>query len=329
MINANSGLGRRTWLVAVALGLAANGADAADYPTRTVKVVVPFAAAGVTDIVARVVFDKVGRSLNQNFVIDNRPGAGGTIGIDQVVNTPADGYTIVMADPSGSLAANVTLYPKLKYNPLRHLAPIAIFGSTGANLIVPAQSPAKTVQELVALAKQKPGELTFASTGNGTPGHLNGELFSRLAGIKTVHVPYRVVGQAVTDIVADRISFWIAPIPTMLQNVRQGQLRPLAVAGEARSADLPGVPTIKETGIGDFDAGTTYAVFGPAGIPRDIVDKLHAEISKALDDPGVQDKLRNAGVLPKVGSPEDITRMLQQRIPQWADVIQSAGITIN
>jgi tripartite-type tricarboxylate transporter receptor subunit TctC len=329
MINANSGVGRRTWLVAVALGLAANGADAADYPTRTVKVVVPFAAAGVTDIVARVVFDKVGRSLNQNFVIDNRPGAGGTIGIDQVVNTPADGYTIVMADPSGSLAANVTLYPKLKYNPLRHLAPIAIFGSTGANLIVPAQSPAKTVQELVALAKQKPGELTFASTGNGTPGHLNGELFSRLAGIKTVHVPYRVVGQAVTDIVADRISFWIAPIPTMLQNVRQGQLRPLAVAGEARSADLPGVPTIKETGIGDFDAGTTYAVFGPAGIPRDIVDKLHAEIRKALDDPGVQDKLRNAGVLPKAGSPEDITRMLQQRIPQWADVIQSAGITIN
>jgi tripartite-type tricarboxylate transporter receptor subunit TctC len=328
-MSTNSKTGRVAWLTAAALLLATNAAGAADYPTRTVKVVVPFAAAGVTDIVARVVFDKVGRSLNQNFVIDNRPGAGGTIAIDQVVNTPADGYTIIMADPSGSLAANVTLYPKLKYNPLRHLAPIAIFGSTGANLIVPAQSPAKTAQELVALAKQKPGELTFASTGVGTPGHLNGELFSRLAGIKAVHVPYRVVGQAVTDIVANRISFWIAPIPTMLQNVRQGQLRPLAVAGEARSTDLPGVPTIKETGIGDFDAGTTYAVFGPAGTPREIVNQLHSEIRKALDDQEVQDKLRRAGVSPKPGTPEDITRMLQQRIPQWAEVIQSAGIKID
>ena len=317
----------RAWLAAAVLGLAADAA-AADYPSRTVKVVVPFAAAGVTDVVARVVFDKVGRALNQSFVMDNRPGAGGTIAIEQAASAPADGYTIVMADPSGSLPANVTLYPRLTFNPLRDLTPIAIFGTTGANLLVPAQSPAKTAQELVGMAKEKPGELTFASTGIGTPGHLNGELFSRLAAITTVHVPYRVVGQAVTDIVAGRISFWIAPIPTMLQNVRQGQLRPLAVAGEARSADLPGVPTVKETGIGDFDAGATYAVFAPAGTPKEIVHKLHSEIGRALDDPEVQEKLRKAGVSPKIGTPEDITRMLQQRIPQWADVIKSAGIRI-
>jgi len=328
-MNANSGIGRRAWLAAVVLVLAANAASGAEYPNRTVKVVVPFAAAGVTDVVARVVFDKVGRALNQNFIVDNRPGAGGTIAIEQVVNTPPDGYTIIMADPSGSLAANVTLYPKLTYNPLRDLAPVAIFGTTGANLIVPAQSPAKTAQELVAMARQKPGDLTFASTGIGTPGHLNGELFSRLAGIKTVHVPYRVVGQAVTDMVAGRLSFWIAPIPTMLQNVRQGQLRALAVAGETRSADLPGVPTLKETGIGDFDAGTTYAVFAPASTPKDIVYKLHSEIKKALDDQDVHDKLRRAGVSPKIGTPEEITRMLQQRIPQWTDVIKGAGITVN
>jgi tripartite-type tricarboxylate transporter receptor subunit TctC len=321
-------MGWRAWLAAAALGLATNAAAAADYPNRAVKVVVPFAAAGVTDVVARVVFDKVGRALNQSFVVDNRPGAGGTIAIEQVANAPADGYTIVMADPAGSLPANVTLYPKLAYHPLRDLTPIAIFGSTGANLVVPAQSPAKTAQELVALAKEKPGELTFASTGIGTPGHLNGELFSRLAGITTVHVPYRVVGQAVTDLVAGRISFWIAPIPTMLQNVRQGQLRPLAVAGEARSADLPGVPTIKETGIGDFDAGATYAVFAPAGTPKEIVHALHSEIGRALDDQEVQEKLRNAGVSPGIGTPEDITRMLQERIPQWADVIKTAGIEI-
>jgi tripartite-type tricarboxylate transporter receptor subunit TctC len=328
-MNANLTIGRRAWLVVATLMITANAAGAADYPNRPVKVVVPFAAAGVTDVVARVVFDKVGRTLNQNFVVDNRPGAGGTIAIEQVVNTPADGYTLIMADPSGSLPANVTLYPKLKYDPLRDLAPIAIFGTTGANLVVPARSTANTAQDLVAMAKDKPGQLTFASTGVGTPGHLNGELFSRLAGIKTVHVPYRVVGQAVTDILAGRISFWIAPIPTMLQNVREGQLRALAVAGETRSADLPGVPTLNETGIGDFDAGTTYAVFAPAGTPKDVVDKLHSEIRRALDDQEVHEKLRKAGVLPKIGMPEDITRMLQERIPQWADVIKSAGITIN
>jgi tripartite-type tricarboxylate transporter receptor subunit TctC len=319
----------RTLAAAIGLTLMPIAAGAADYPTKTVRVVVPFAAAGVTDIVARVVFDSVSRAVGQSIVIDNRPGAGGTIAVEQVVNSAPDGYTLIMADPSGSLPANVTLYPNLKYHPLRNLSPIAIFGTTGAVLLTNSTMLVKTAPELVALAKSKPGELTFASTGVGTPGHLNGELFSRLAGIKTVHVPYRVVGQAVTDFVASRISFWIAPIPTMLQNVRQGQLRPLAVAGNQQSGDLPGIPTIKETGIGDFDASTTYAVFAPAGTPPQVVDRLHSEIKRALDDEGVQQKLRAAGVIPKIGTPADITSMLQRQIPQWAEVIKSAGIQLN
>jgi tripartite-type tricarboxylate transporter receptor subunit TctC len=319
----------RTLAAAIGLTLMPIAAGAADYPTKTVRVVVPFAAAGVTDIVARVVFDSVSRAVGQSIVIDNRPGAGGTIAVEQVVNSAPDGYTLIMADPSGSLPANVTLYPNLKYHPLRNLSPIAIFGTTGAVLLTNSTMPVETAPELVALAKSKPGELTFASTGVGTPGHLNGELFSRLAGIKTVHVPYRVVGQAVTDFVASRISFWIAPIPTMLQNVRQGQLRPLAVAGNQQSGDLPGIPTIKETGIGDFDASTTYAVFAPAGTPPQVVDRLHSEIKRALDDEGVQQKLRAAGVIPKIGTPADITSMLQRQIPQWAEVIKSAGIQLN
>jgi tripartite-type tricarboxylate transporter receptor subunit TctC len=304
-------------------------AAAGDYPDRTIRVVVPFAPAGVTDVVARVVFERVSRSVGQSIVIDNRPGAGGTIAVDQVVNAPADGYTLVMADPSGSLPANVTLYPDLKFNPLHDLTPIAIFGDTGAVLLVNNDLPVKSTPEMVALAKSKPGELTFASTGIGTPGHLNGELFCRLAGIKAVHVPYRVVGQAVTDLIAGRISFWIAPIPTLLQNVRQGQVRPLAIAGEERSADLPGIPTIKETGIGDFDASTTYAIFAPVGTPKPVIDKLGAEIKGALDDASVQDKLRAAGMQPQFGPPEDITRMMETRIPQWADVIKNAGIRVN
>src|SRR4051794_22234442 len=195
-------------LAAVALFItAAVGASAQDFPSKNIRVVVPFAAAGVTDIVARIVFDRASQTLGQTIIIDNRPGAGGTIAVDQVAHSAPDGYTLIMADPSGSLPANVTLYPKLNFHPIRDLEPIAIIGTTGAVLLVANDVPAKTVQEFVALAKSKPGELTFASTGNGTPGHLNGELFVRLAGIKAVHVPYRVVSQATTDIITGRISF--------------------------------------------------------------------------------------------------------------------------
>lgn len=323
------------WAIGLALGamavLAASPglARAQDYPNKTIRVVVPFAAAGVTDIVARIVFDKVSQSIGQNIIIDNRPGAGGTIGVDQVSKSAPDGYTLVMADPSGSLPGNVTLYPQLPFHPVRDLAPIAILGSTGAVLLVTNSLPAKTIQEFVALARSKPGELTFVSTGNGTPGHLNGELFSRLAGIKAVHVPYRVVGQGTTDLIAGRISFWIAPIPTNLQQVIAGQLRALAVAGENRSSDLPGIPTIKESGFGDFDASTTYAVFAPAGTPPAVISKLHNEIKRALDDGVVQQKIRAAGVDPRIGTPADVTMLLEKKIPEWADVIKSAGITID
>jgi tripartite-type tricarboxylate transporter receptor subunit TctC len=311
------------------MALATLTARGADFPNRPIRVVVPFAAAGVTDIVARVVFERVSQTTGHTVVVDNRPGAGGTIAVEQVVNAAPDGYTIVMADPSGSLPANVTLYPDLKYDPRRDLLPIANFGTSGAVLLVNNALPVKTAQDLVALGKNKPGELTFASTGVGTPGHLNGELFCALAGIKAVHVPYRVVGQGVTDLIAGRISFWIAPIATMLPQIQQGQVRPLAVAGDQRSPDLPGVPTMREAGIGDFDASTTYALFAPVGTPTTVLDWLRGQIKSALDDEGVVQKLQAAGVQPKYGAPEEITRMLEVRTPQWADVIKSAGIHLN
>ena len=280
-----------TFALAACLAMGPLRARAADYPDRPIHVVVPFAAAGVTDIVARIVFDNIARTTGKTIVIDNRPGAGGTIAVGQVANAAADGYTLVMADPSGSLPANVTLYPGLKYDPRRDLAPIAMFGTSGAMLVVGNDLPVKTVQDLIALAKSKPGELTFASTGVGTPGHLNGELFCRLAGIKAVHVPYRVVGQAVTDLIAGRISFWISPIATMLPQVQQGQVRALAVAGEERSPDLPGVPTIRETGIGDFDASTTYAMFAPVDTPQPALDWLRDQIRHAIAEKDVAQKL--------------------------------------
>jgi tripartite-type tricarboxylate transporter receptor subunit TctC len=313
-------------LAALSLLVPLGAAHALDYPTRPIRVIVPFGASGVTDIVSRIVFDKVGQQLGQQVIIDNRPGAGGTIAVDLVVHAPPDGYTFVVADPSASLSANVTLYPELKYDPRRDLAPVVIIGTTGAAITVPASSPAKSLKDLIELAKAKPGELTYVSVGNGTPGHLNGELFSRLVGIKTVHVPYRVMSQAVTDMVAGRVSFWIVPIPGLLQYIKAGDVRALAVAGDARSPDLPGVPTVAEAGFGEFDASTTYALFGPAGTPKEIVARIHDEIGKALGSEAVVQKLRTAGVEPKIGSPEEITTTLAARTTQWAEVIKSAGI---
>jgi tripartite-type tricarboxylate transporter receptor subunit TctC len=313
-------------LLAAMLLVPLGAASAVDYPIRPLRVVIPFAASGVTDIVARIVFDKVGQQMGQQVIIDNRPGAGGTIAVDVVVHAAPDGYTFIMADPSGSLPANVTLYPTLKYDPRKDLAPIAIIGTTGAALTVPASSPVKSVKDLVELAKAKPGELTFVSVGNGTPGHLNGELFSRLVGIKAVHVPYRMMSQAVTDIIAGRVSFWIVPIPGLLQHIKAGEVRALAVAGDARSPDLPGVPTVEEAGFGHYDASTTYALFAPAGTPKDILERLHTEIKKALESEAVQQKLRAAGVEPKIGTSEQVKKMLEERTPEWAEVIKSGNI---
>src|SRR5690242_6320194 len=271
-------------LVLLPLGVA----RAADWPTRPIRVIVPFGASGVTDIVTRIVFDKVGQQVGQQVIVDNRPGAGGTIAVDVAVRAAPDGYTFIMADPSGSLPANVTLYPTLKYDPRKDLTPVAIIGTTGAAMTVPASSPVKTLKGLVDLAKQKQGELTYVSVGNGTPGHLNGELFSRLVGIKGVHVPYRAMSNAVTDMVAGRVSFWIVPIPGLLQHIRAGEVRTLAVAGETESPDLPGVKTVEEQGFGKFDASTTYALFGPAGTPKDITVRMYDEIKKALASDVVQ-----------------------------------------
>jgi tripartite-type tricarboxylate transporter receptor subunit TctC len=302
---------------------------ASEYPNRNIHVVVPFAAAGVTDIVARILFDRIGQSIGQTVVIDNRPGAGGNIGVEQVAKAVPDGYTLVVADPSTSLPANVTLLPKLGFHPVKDLAPVAMFGTTGAVLIVANSLPARSIGEFVAVAKRNPGRLMYGSTGNGTPGHLNGELFSQMVGITTVHVPYRMGSQGTTDLMTGRIQFWIAPLPTRLEQVSSGQLRALAVAGRNRSADLPDIPTIEESGFGDFDASTTYAVFAPKAMPPEAIDKLYSEVRRALAEEVVQMKFRAAGVEPKLGSPSEVTRLLEFKIAQWADVIRGAGIRID
>jgi tripartite-type tricarboxylate transporter receptor subunit TctC len=299
---------RGTALACLSLLLVAVPATAADYPERPIRVVVPYAAAGTMDIAARILFERVSRSIGQPVLIDNRPGAGGNIGTEQVAKSAPDGYIFVLGDPMTSLSANVSLVPNLGFDPLKDLVPVANFGTTGV--------------------ADRPGQLHYGSTGNGSPGHLNGEVFAKLVGIKAVHVPYRVGGQGTTDLLMGRLQFWLAQIPTRLEQVRSGQLRAVAVAGSTRSSDLPAIPTVKELGYGDFDASSTYAVFAPAGIPMSVIGKVYGAIAEALRDEAVVIKLRAAGLEPKLMDSAQVTTVLQDQIVRWAGIVKDANIKI-
>jgi tripartite-type tricarboxylate transporter receptor subunit TctC len=299
---------------------AASSGSAAEYPERPIRVVVPYAGAGTMDIAARILFERVSQEIGQPVLIDNRPGAGGNIGIEQVAKSAPDGYTLVLGDPMTSLSANVSLMPNLSFNPLKDLVPVANFGTTGVAVIVAPSLPVKTLPDFVAYAKNRPGELLYGSTGNGSPGHLNGEIFAKLVGIEAVHVPYRVGGQGTTDLLMGRVHFWLAQIPTRLEQVRNGQLRALAVAGNERSVDLPDVPTVKELGYGDFDASSAYAVFAPAGVPSGVIAKLYNAIRDALQDERVVASLQAAGLEAKLMDSVDVTKLLQSQIVRWADI---------
>src|SRR5437764_8711869 len=219
-------------LACLTLSLVAAPAAAAEYPERPIRIVVPYAGAGTMDIAARILFERVSRSIGQPVLIDNRPGAGGNIGTEQVAKSAPDGYAFVLGDPMTSLSANVSLMPNVGFNPLKDLVPVANFGSTGVAVIVTPSLPVKTLPELVAYAKSKPGQLLYGSTGNGSPGHLNGEVFAKLVGIKAVHVPYRVGGRGSTDLRTGRIHFWLAQTHTRLAQVRNGEVHAVAVAVE-------------------------------------------------------------------------------------------------
>jgi tripartite-type tricarboxylate transporter receptor subunit TctC len=312
-------------LIAAAIALI-GAARAGDYPSRSIRVIIPFGPGGVTDIVSRVVFDAMAKVLGQPMVIENRPGASGTIGDEFVADAPPDGYTLLVNDPSGPLATGVSLYPSRHFDPTVRLEPIALFGTTGAVLVVSANFPAKTLADLVALAKQEPGELLYGSTGLGTPGHLNGALFNRIAGIDARHVPYRVGSQGVTDLISGRLSFWIIPLPAVLAYIQNGQLRALAAAGAHRLRDLPDVPTVAESGFGNYDVSTMYALFAPRGTPADIAATLRRATDQVLALDDVRQRLAKAGVEPLTGSAELVGTILNAKIDQWAEVIRAAGI---
>lgn len=306
--------------------LAAMPALGQDYPSRPIRVVVPFPAGGGTDIVARLVTQKLGATMGANFVIDNRAGAGGTIGTDIAAKSAPDGYTLVMV--SGSHAINPSLYKKLPYDTARDFAPISMLVSGPGLLVVHPSVPAKTVKDLIALARSRPGELNYASAGSGTPPHLAAELFKTMARVDIVHVPYKGNTLAFVDLLSGQVSLSFPTIPSALPHVKSGKLRVLAVTSAQRSKTVPDVATVAESGLPGYEASSWYGVLAPAGTADMLVERLHKEIVKALRDPGVRDRLLAQGLDPVGNSPAEFAATITSEIGKWAKVVQASGAKV-
>jgi tripartite-type tricarboxylate transporter receptor subunit TctC len=318
----------RLALLALAATLIHGSALAQAYPNKAIRVVVPFPPGGGTDIIAREVTQKVATATGWNFVIDNKPGAGGNLGVDAVAKSPADGYTLVLGQTS-NLAINPTLYAKLPYNPQKDLQPIGLVASAPLVIVVPAQSPYKTLADLVAAAKAKPGELNFASPGNGTVAHLTGEQFQRTAGIKFQHVPYKGANQALTDVISGQVQLYVSSVPSVLQQIRTGKLRPLAVTSAKRVDDIPQTPTVGESGYKGFDAITWFGFLAPAGTPKDIVLRLNAEFNKALQQADLRKRLGDEGADPLGGTPEQFAELIRDDIVRWGKTVKESGVKLD
>ena len=318
----------RSSLAGVAAAFACSLAFAQAYPAKPIRVVVPFPPGGGTDIVAREVTQHVTTNTKWTFVVDNKPGAGGNLGVDQAAKSPPDGYTIVLGQTS-NLAINPTLYSKLPYDPVKDLTPIGLVASAPLVMVVPAQSPFKTLADLVAAAKAKPGEVNFASPGNGTVAHLTGEKFQKTAGVKFTHVPYKGTNQALTDVISGQVQLYVSSVPSVLQQIRIGKIRALAVTSSKRVDDLPQVPTVAEAGYKGFDASTWFGFLAPAGTPKDVVAKLNAEFNKALQQPDLRKRLGDEGADPLGGTPEQFAQVIRDDIGRWGKIVKESGVKLD
>jgi tripartite-type tricarboxylate transporter receptor subunit TctC len=314
----------RLFVAAMALGLAADGAQAQTYPSKPIRMVVPFTPGGTTDILARTVGQKMGEAWGQPVVVDNRPGAGGNIGSELVAKSAPDGYTLLMGTIS-THAINASLYKRLPFDPTRDFAPVSRVGTLPNILIVHPSVPVKSVKELIELAKSKPGDLNFASSGVGTSLHLSGELFNSMAGVKLVHVPYKGSSPALADLLGGQVKIMFDNLPTALPHVKAGKLRPLAVTGTKRAAVLPEVPTVIESGLPGFEVTSWFAVFAPAKTPKDIVTKLNGEIVKILNSADVKEKLTQLGVDAAPTTPEELAAFAKAETEKWGKVVKATG----
>jgi tripartite-type tricarboxylate transporter receptor subunit TctC len=311
---------------AIVLALAAMLAplSAADYPTRPVRLIVGFGPGSAADVMARLLAAKLGQALGEQFVVEGKTGAASNLATEFVVRAPADGYTLLMG--SAANAINTTLYPNLSFDFAKDLAPIALIGSVPNLLVVNPALGAATVQELIAIAKAKPEQIHFATSGVGTLSHLSGELLNVMAGIKLVHVPYQGSAQAMTDLLAGRIMVMFAPITTVWSQVEAGKLKALATTRSERSAVAPEVPTMAEAGLAGYDSGIWYGILAPAGTPRDIVERLARATNEAVKASDTLSLMGKQGIDPLGGSSEAFSRYIGAETTKWADVIGAAGL---
>ena len=305
-------------LVLAAVLLAPTPCPAQDYPTRPIRIVVPFGPGGPADVAARLIGNVLQEGFGQSVVVENRTGAGGVIGTQEAVKSPPDGYTLLMM--SNTQTANESLVPQRKYELMRDLAPIAPVNFSDLVIVVHPSVPARTLQEFIALAKAQPGKLNYASSGQGTPYHMAGELFKTMAGIDLVHVPYRNSGEARSGVIGGQVQMMIDAVTTMAPNIAEKQVRALATTGKTRSGVLPDVPTAAEAGVSGYEATIWLGLMAPAGTPKPIIDKLNAAVTAAVKRADIVKLWTDQGAVPMAMSPGEFDTFLRADIVKWAEV---------
>lgn len=311
-------------IAAIASSLFCSLPNAQGYPARAVRIVVPVATGGATDILTRALGQRLTSAWGQQVLVDNRPGGGSNVGFEAAARSPADGYTLLMAQPA--FTVNVSLYKKLAYDPMRDFTAVTL-AATGANVLVVHPSvPAYSLKDFIALAKSKPGQLNYASSGNGTTPHLSGELFNAMAGVKLVHIPYKGAGASVTDLLGGHVDLAFVSLSSVSQQLKANRLRALGITSAKRSALMPDLPTFAEAGLKGYEVMGWYGVLAPAGIPREIVTRLYADISRVLAVHEMIQALNSFGLEPaSSASPEEFTAFLQSEITKWAKVVKASG----
>ena len=315
----------RIVIVVLALVGAAPAAVAAGYPDHPVRMIVPFTPAGATDLLARLVGERLGAKLGQSVVIDNRAGAGGNVGAEIAAHATPDGYTLLMG-PASVYAISATLYPRLGYDLVKDFAPVSLVANVPHVLLVNNDLPVKSVPELVQLAKKNPGQLNIASQGSGTVSHLEAELLKHMSGIDMLHVPYRGSAPAILDLIGGRVQVMFDSIASALPHIRAGKLRAIAVASDTRSSLLPNVPTVAES-LPGYSAHSWLGIFVPAGTPQSVVDRLQRDLVAAIDDPKAQARLVEAGFEPKSSTQGDFAKLVREEMEKWRSVVRMSGAT--
>jgi tripartite-type tricarboxylate transporter receptor subunit TctC len=315
---------RCAYAISAALVCIAGLAQAQNYPTKPIRLIAPFPPGGSTDVLARLIAQKLNEAWGQQVIVENRGGAGGTIGVELAARAAPDGYTIVMGH-IGTFGANPTLYPKLPYDAIRDFAPITLLAMVPNALVVHPALPARTVKDIIATARAKPGQLLYGSGGNGSAAHLTMAYFELMAKIKLTHVPYKGTGPAIVDLIAGQTSMMFTGMAALTPHIKSARLRPVAVGTAKRLAVLPDIPTVAESGVPGFEATQWYGILAPAATPRDIVLKLNAEMVKALRQPEVRERLAADATVPVGDTPEEFAAHIKTEIARWAPVVKASG----